>query len=87
MCYYWHIDALAGNNVDTEVVFTTVIDELSVCSCSSSSGRVRGFNDLGTHRTGYWIGFWGIPDYLFEEYHIFPLFGGYKYRVRRFKGS
>ena len=59
MCYSWDIDDLAGDNVDTEVTFTTDIDKLSFGLCSSNSGRVRGFNDLGTRRTGYWISFLG----------------------------
>ena len=43
MCYYWDIDDFAGDSVDTEVVFTAVVDELSVGSCSSISGQVGGF--------------------------------------------
>ena len=75
MCYYWDIDDLAGDSVDTEVVFTTVIYKLSVGSCSSSSGRVGGFNDLGTHRTGYWIGFWGIPIICLKNTTFFIIWG------------
>ena len=48
MCYSWDIDDLAGDIVDNEVEFTTDINELSVGLCCCSSGRVRGFDDLGT---------------------------------------
>ena len=82
MCYSWDIDDLAGDIIDNEVEFTTDIDELSVSSCSCSSGRVWGFNDLGTSWTG-------LLDKLYGEYQIFclknttffPFFEGYIYEV------
>ena len=46
VCYYWDIDDFAGDSVDTEVVLSTAVGELSVGSYSGIFGQVAGFKKI-----------------------------------------